>query len=103
MSNKINSFIKQLSGGEKQSLNIARALLNNPSLIFADEPTTNLDPESADFIMNLLNQLSKNGITVLIVTHNHNLIEKYKGRILLCKEHKIIELDNDCNVEEINL
>ena len=89
---KIYFFPKQLSGGEKQALNIARAILNNPPLIFADEPTTNLDPESADSIMSLLYNLSKTGIAVVIVTHNYTLLDKYQGRVLQCKDGKIFEL-----------
>lgn len=72
-----------LSGGERQSISIARAMLNNPPLIFADEPTGNLDPESAEVIMNLLYKLSQQGKTVVMVTHNHSFIEKYPGRTYL--------------------
>lgn len=101
LNDKVNLFPKQLSGGEKQSLNIARAILNNPPLIFADEPTTNLDPESVDTVINLLYQLAKTGITVIVVTHNYSLLDKYKGRILLCKDHKITEINNNDNFEDL--
>ncbi|MDR2835806.1 MAG: ATP-binding cassette domain-containing protein [Bacteroidales bacterium] len=101
MTEKINSFPKQLSGGEKQCVNIARALLNNPLLIFADEPTSNLDPESANTVISLLYELSKTGISVILVTHNYLLTKKFKGKIYLCKNKRILQLD-DVDINEIN-
>ncbi|MBO7652368.1 MAG: ATP-binding cassette domain-containing protein [Bacteroidales bacterium] len=81
MLEKKMSMPAQLSGGERQSVSVARALLNNPPIIFADEPTGNLDPESADVIVNLLYKLSQSGKSVLMVTHNHGFFRKYAGRI----------------------
>jgi len=81
MLEKKMSMPAQLSGGERQSVSVARALLNNPPIIFADEPTGNLDPESADVIVNLLYKLSQSGKSVLMVTHNHGFFRKYSGRI----------------------
>lgn len=81
MLDKKMSMPTQLSGGERQSVSIARALLNNPPIIFADEPTGNLDPESADVIVDLLYKLSQSGKSVLMVTHNHGFFRKYAGRI----------------------
>ena len=81
MLEKKMSMPAQLSGGERQSVSVARALLNNPPIIFADEPTGNLDPESADVIVNLLFKLSQSGKSVLMVTHNHGFFRKYSGRI----------------------
>ena len=81
MLDKKMSMPAQLSGGERQSVSVARALLNNPPIIFADEPTGNLDPESADVIVNLLYKLSQSGKSVLMVTHNHGFFRKYSGRI----------------------
>ena len=81
MLDKKMSMPAQLSGGERQSVSVARALLNNPPIIFADEPTGNLDPESADVIVNLLYKLCESGKSVLMVTHNHGFFRKYAGRI----------------------
>lgn len=81
MLDKKMSMPAQLSGGERQSVSVARALLNNPPIIFADEPTGNLDPESADVIVNLLYKLCESGKSVVMVTHNHGFFRKYPGRI----------------------
>lgn len=80
----------QLSGGEQQRVVIARALLNNPEIILADEPTGNLDPETSDNIMHILTDISKNGRAVIMATHNYNLIEKYPARTLKCEDGKLI-------------
>lgn len=75
----------ELSGGEQQRVVIARALLNHPPLILADEPTGNLDPETSDIIMNLLFTINKDlNTAVLMATHNYSIIEKYPGRIIKC-------------------
>jgi len=75
----------ELSGGEQQRVVIARALLNHPPLILADEPTGNLDPETSDIIMNLLFTINKDlNTAVLMATHNYTIIEKYPGRIIKC-------------------
>jgi cell division transport system ATP-binding protein len=84
----------QLSGGEQQRVVIARALLNDPEIILADEPTGNLDPETSDAIMEILTGISKNGRAVIMATHNYNLLEKYKARTINCKEGKLIEMEN---------
>lgn len=81
----------QLSGGEQQRLAIARALLNEPDVILADEPTGNLDPETTAGIMDLLFDISKSGRAVLMATHNYTLFEKYPARIVKCELGKIIE------------
>jgi Predicted ATPase involved in cell division len=75
----------QLSGGEQQSIAIARALLNDPVVILADEPTGNLDPETTIDVMKLLLRISENGQSVLMATHNYGLIQKYPSRIINCK------------------
>lgn len=80
----------ELSGGEQQRIAIARAILNNPELILADEPTGNLDNETSCQITELLHSICKNGSTVIMITHNLNLIEKYPGRLLLCSNGNII-------------
>lgn len=82
----------ELSGGEQQRLVIARALLNKPAVILADEPTGNLDPETSNGIMELLHQIAKNGTAVLMATHDYRLINKYPGRIIRCGNGSISEM-----------
>ncbi|MES2780728.1 MAG: ATP-binding cassette domain-containing protein [Bacteroidota bacterium] len=74
----------ELSGGEQQRVVIARALLNHPEIILADEPTGNLDPKVSDDIMNLLIQISNNGTAILMATHDYRIIQKFPGKILRC-------------------
>lgn len=88
---KRKSMPHQLSGGEQQSVAIARALLNSPSVILADEPTGNLDPETTNDIMKLLMKIRNNKTTILMATHNYNLILKYPSRVISCADGKITE------------
>lgn len=83
----------ELSGGEQQRLAVARALLNDPEIILADEPTGNLDPQTSLEIMNLLIEISKTGRSVLMATHNYSLIEKFPSRIVKCELGKVSEQD----------
>ena len=85
------SMPHQLSGGEQQNVAIARALLNSPSVILADEPTGNLDPETTNDVMKLLTKIRDNGTTILMATHNYNLILKYPSRVISCAEGTISE------------
>ena len=85
LENKKNSYPFELSGGEQQRLVIARAIVNNPKLIIADEPTGNLAPLVAEKILKLLLDINKSGTSVIMTTHNYNLIRKYKKRILKCE------------------
>ena len=85
LENKKNSYPFELSGGEQQRLVIARAIVNNPKLIIADEPTGNLDPLVAEKILKLLLDINNSGTSVIMTTHNYNLIRKYKKRILKCE------------------
>ena len=85
-------FPFELSGGEQQRVAIARALLNNPELIIADEPTGNLDPETSQEIMSLFKELHKSGISIIMATHDYNMIIKFPGKIFQCNEGKIQEV-----------
>ena len=85
-------FPQQLSGGQQQRVAIARAVVANPKLILADEPTGNLDAETSRQIVELLRQICKAGSTVLMITHNLNLIEEFPGRQLLCENHQLTDV-----------
>ena len=82
----------EISGGEQQRVAIARALLNSPSLILADEPTGNLDPETTINILNLLHELTKSGCSVIMATHDTHVIERFPGKKLKCEAGKISEV-----------
>jgi cell division transport system ATP-binding protein len=84
----------QLSGGEQQRVVIARALLNDPEIILADEPTGNLDPETSEGIMNILFEISQAGRAVVMATHNYNLLNKFRARTMKCHESRLVELEN---------
>lgn len=81
----------QLSGGEQQRVVIARALLNDPEIILADEPTGNLDPATSEEIILILSEISENGRAVIMATHNYNLIKRFPSRTLKCEEGKLSE------------
>ncbi len=81
----------ELSGGEQQRIAIARALLNDPELILADEPTGNLDPNTSEDIMNLLLEISRNGRAVLIATHDIMMFDKFPSRTIKCENGKVID------------
>ena len=90
----------QLSGGEQQRVVIARALLNNPEVILADEPTGNLDPQTPEGIMEILTEISKSGRAVIMATHNYNLLKKFPSRIIKCHKEQLVETDvNDPEIE----
>ena len=96
MENKAHKMPHQLSGGEQQRVAIARSLLNRPRLIIADEPTGNLDNETADGILRLLTGINKeDGTAVVMVTHNRNIFEKYPGRVFVCKDERCNESLNE--------
>lgn len=86
MANKSYKMPHELSGGEQQRIVIARALLNSPDLILADEPTGNLDPTTGYQILSLLHSLVKSGHTVLMATHNHQLLDDFPGEVFRCAD-----------------
>ena len=88
-----NKMPYQLSGGEQQRAAIARALLNHPEIILADEPTGNLDPKKSEKIIELLQEINQKGTTVLIATHDYLIIKKYQARTIQCVNQQIIEVD----------
>ena len=92
MASKSYKFPHELSGGEQQRIAIARALLNHPELIIADEPTGNLDPQTSVEVMEVLQQLNKNGNTILMATHDYALLLKYPSKTLKCDESRIFEV-----------
>ncbi|MHC5201732.1 cell division ATP-binding protein FtsE [Myroides sp. LJL119] len=92
MINHIEKMPHQLSGGEQQRIAIARALLNDPDLILADEPTGNLDPQTSAEVMELLRAINQNGRTIIMVTHDYALLLKYPAKTLKCDEGSLFEV-----------
>ena len=108
ISKKINSVLEQvsllnyqdkmpheLSGGEQQRASIARALLNNPEIILADEPTGNLDPEKSEKIIKLLKQINEKGTTIIIASHDYSIIKKFSAKILKCENQNVFEVQSN--------
>tara|TARA_B100001778_G_C18549877_1_gene612501 strand:- start:445 stop:1128 length:684 start_codon:yes stop_codon:yes gene_type:complete len=108
ISKKINSVLEQvsllnyqdkmpheLSGGEQQRASIARALLNDPEIILADEPTGNLDPEKSGKIIKLLKQINEKGTTIIIASHDYSIIKKFSAKILKCENQNIFEVQSN--------
>jgi cell division transport system ATP-binding protein len=89
----------QLSGGEQQRVVIGRALLNDPEIVLADEPTGNLDPETSEGILRLLTDISKTGRAVVVATHNYTLLKKFSARTLKCDNGELVEVINDEEME----
>ncbi len=89
----------QLSGGEQQRVVIGRALLNDPDIILADEPTGNLDPETSEGIIRLLRDISSTGRAVIIATHNYTILKKFPARTIKCENGKICEVRDDEEIE----
>lgn len=95
MQDKSNRLPHELSGGEQQRIAIARALLNQPKIIIADEPTGNLDPDTAEKIVGLLYEISHSGTSVVISTHNLAMIDKFPGRVYKCSEHTLKDITKE--------
>ena len=94
MEDKADKRPHDLSGGEQQRVCIARAILNHPKMIIADEPTGNLDPETADNILQLLREIAQKGTAVIMTTHNMPLVDKYPGTVYRCDDGKMTHVDN---------
>ena len=95
------SMPHELSGGEQQRITIARALLNNPDIILADEPTGNLDPETSNELMKILKEVNQQGKTILMATHDYMLLNKYASRTLVCSNKKLS--DPSSATEELDI
>jgi len=89
----------QLSGGEQQRVVIGRALLNDPDIILADEPTGNLDPETSEGIISLLLEISKTGRAVIVATHNYTILKRFPARTVKCENEKLTEVNKDEEIE----
>lgn len=90
LQHKMGSFPLQLSGGEQQRVAIARALVNDPTILLADEPTGNLDPENAGYIMELIRKANARGTTIMLATHDKELLQKYHYRVITLEKGKIV-------------
>lgn len=97
MQEKRDKMPHELSGGEQQRIAIARAILNKPKIIIADEPTGNLDPETASYIIELLRQISQTGTAIVMTTHNIPMLDKFPGIVYRCKDGAIYDVTNDYN------
>lgn len=102
MLDKKEKMPHELSGGEQQRVAIARALLNRPKIIIADEPTGNLDPETANYIVRLLRDICQTGTAVVMTTHNVRLLDKYPGIVYKCKDGKLSDVTGEYQSGENN-
>ena len=95
LASKARCKMNELSGGEQQRVALARALVNNPKLIIADEPTGNIDPELSYEIVDLLNEINKVGTTVVMVTHEHDLVAQFNHRVITIDDGSVVRDDAD--------
>jgi cell division transport system ATP-binding protein len=91
LSEKAKSYPSELSGGEQQRVSIARAIVNNPSIIIADEPTGNLDPQTANEIMNIITDINRRGTTIIMATHASDLVDRMRKRVIALKNGIVIK------------
>lgn len=91
LSEKAKSYPSELSGGEQQRVSIARAIVNNPSIIIADEPTGNLDPQTSNEIMNIITDINRRGTTIIMATHASDLVDRMKKRVIALKKGTVIK------------
>ena len=91
LKNKVRQYPDQLSGGEQQRVVIARAIVNNPKLLICDEPTGNLDPDTSMGIMKVLDDINKMGTTIVMTTHNRDIVNQMKKRVIVLNEGKIVQ------------
>lgn len=99
LQSKAKNYPLELSGGEQQRVGLARALVNNPSLIIADEPTGNIDPELSYEIMELLTEINRRGTTILVVTHDHDLVESFQRRVIRIGDGTVLSDSKEPEVE----
>ena len=99
LQNKAKAMPNELSGGEQQRVALARALVNNPSLIILDEPTGNIDPELSYEIVDLLNEINKMGTTVVMVTHEHDLVYRFNRRVVTIENGTVVADDPEWRIE----
>lgn len=97
LQDKANNFPHELSGGEQQRICIARALLNRPKIILADEPIGNLDPDTSRQIMNILQNIREQGAAVIMVTHNIHLLTEFPGIVYQCQDGQIVDVTQNYN------
>ena len=90
LSDKAKNYPNELSGGEKQRVGLARALVNNPEMIIADEPTGNVDPEMSYEIVELFNEINRIGTTVIMVTHEHQLVRRFNHRVIMIEDGAVV-------------
>ncbi len=100
LQDKSKSYPTELSGGEQQRVGLARALVNNPSLIIADEPTGNIDPAMSYEIMELLTEINRRGTTILVVTHDHDLVKSFNRRVIEIKDGLVVSDSKEARHED---
>lgn len=103
MSEKLHAMPHELSGGEQQRISIARALLNKPKIIIADEPTGNLDPETANNIVGLLKDITASGTAVVMSTHNIPMLDRYPGIVYRCADGRVKDVTGEFNAVDLTV